>query len=728
MLFRILNSANSARRVNTGSFLTPFNQQQTSIHTLTQPTYVDPIRVNKWLLSTTLNKQQMDSDTHTLTPFIEPSTRSIYKLLMGTALLSYGAYKYMDKKDVYADETQNNDDQPNNRCVHTIDHTDYLAYEPLFEKKRIITKNDNGYQYLNDLSQTIHLTEDQLKNMITQNRFIFEIVKNPSKELCMFALNLGGSFLEFVPPEHKTYDLCMFAIREGARLRHVPSNVIDVEMCNVAISIWNLNYYDIPMNVQTVELANKMIDYDPSLITHIKPNLQTEDMWKKALTHDGMLISKMDKSKQTNELCIISVTNCHNVFQSDYNALQYIKPSLQTDEMCMISVTQYPLSLKSVINKTYPICLKAVEGAAIAIEYVPENLQNLDICTLSVSDNGLALQYIKNKTYPLCLLAVQNNPVAFCDVPKDLQTTELCELFIFNIKCNNDINILSEFRTDLITYDLCIKLVKENHNQIKYVPKDLLDSAIIFEAIKQYPHMLVKFDKKYQTLEMVLYVLNSKKVSKVLKQSFIIKYIREDILTEDFFVQLISDPEDIDYIPNQHLTETLCFRLVDKYLQSYYSNEANEKTCPALLYIFRLIDFSNFSLDFFKNIVDKYPYMIAMASLFKIDQEMCDKAISHDPNLLIYVPHNLQTPEMVQIVQNNPSLFRYLSRRYQTVELCTEIVEKKPIEFLFVARELQTPEMCKIAVTNLGLYGYSLIKPELQTVYLKFLAVQKEFF
>lgn len=127
----------------------------------------------------------------------------------------------------------------------------------------------------------------------------YELARIPpekrSYELCLFAaqhsfqiLFSTESLLYFVPKEHKTAEMCREVVaRDGEALRDVPTELCTRELCMLAVSRFGEALSDVPRCLRDAAMCEAAVREDGAAFYHVPQALKTEALCLLAVSSMG---------------------------------------------------------------------------------------------------------------------------------------------------------------------------------------------------------------------------------------------------------------------------------------------------------------------------------------------------------------------------------------------------------------------------------------------------------
>ena len=191
----------------------------------------------------------------------------------------------------------------------------------------------------------------------------------------------------------------------------------------------------------------------------------------------------------TLELCEIAVKN-------NWKAIEYIPDKFKNIDIMLYAVKQDVNAIEHILHNSYNKCL----------EYILHNDKKFFV---KYFDNDLNMVPNNYKTYEICLEFVKNNYYNIKYVPDNLKTdkdillynninklnkyhkTNHMNKYILTKYYNNSIEvpimyILENLPVKFITYEMCLKWVNSDYNNIKYIPYNLKTLGICLNAMLKY--------------------------------------------------------------------------------------------------------------------------------------------------------------------------------------------------------------------------------------------------
>ena len=297
--------------------------------------------------------------------------------------------------------------------------------------------------YLNDIPDKYRTEEFILKY---PNAIKWLHKKYMTKNIVDAYLNCDDVFLDNIPDQYKTLDICKKAARTQNRfcrkfnderydvIEHIPIKYLTTELCKTCITA-KYNIQNIPDDLLTDEFWEWYVD-QCFCISDVPEKYLTYDICIKKVKMYSDNIKYVPDHLKTQELCNIAI---FDGFYVDYcNCISYIPDKFITKEICEESLWKEEEPLLTLPEKfiTMELCYDAICNNGEDIMNVPYKYITKDLCE----------QYVKNEW---------NNII---DIPYKYLTKELYNL---GIKSCNDY------------FDARIKDTNENDRFIRMKEKDI---------------------------------------------------------------------------------------------------------------------------------------------------------------------------------------------------------------------------------------------------------------
>ena len=300
----------------------------------------------------------------------------------------------------------------------------------------------HGYGKAIKYLQNDKLNDELLLMVIKNNPFAIKYINNPSDELCKISVQTCGTSIRFIK---KTFDMCMMAVEQNIFSFQYIGDIYYGVTKYVLNKKGRLLKY---VKNQTPELCLIAVSNNGEALEFVKN--QTEEICWAAIKQDGNAI--YFAKEQTYEMCMYAINNGCPLFsikqpitlemamlavsRKGYN-IEHVPPEIITQEMCIIAAQNELYEIDDIPPQFRT--QKVYEGIINNWPYIIEDMDEPQEYhwRTAIQKDGRILQNLPNKTYELCLLAVQNKPSALEFVPIEFRTMEL-----LTIAFTKDIKVL----------------------------------------------------------------------------------------------------------------------------------------------------------------------------------------------------------------------------------------------------------------------------------------------
>jgi len=246
-----------------------------------------------------------------------------------------------------------------------------------------------------------------------------------------------------IPRDERTEEVCLTAVQQNADA---------------------LGDIDPDKQTETVCLAG--VKQDGLVLRFIDPEKQTEAIYLAAVEQVGIALRFIDPEKLTEAVCLAAV-------KQNARVLRYIKPEKQTEAVWMATAKKNVEVLKDIdpTQQTEAMHLTFVKQNGRALKFIPPKNQTEAVRLAAVKQNGLVLKLIdpEQRTGKICLAAVRENANAMDYVPNEHRES----VWIDRLERSNSreaLEIFLEISPNEITEKVCLSVVKQNSNALRYFP------------------------------------------------------------------------------------------------------------------------------------------------------------------------------------------------------------------------------------------------------------------
>jgi hypothetical protein len=283
--------------------------------------------------------------------------------------------------------------------------------------------------------------DSELKDMITRNPKVIEMMGYQSHEACMYAISLDPNAIVCV--KCPTMDMFDFIIaRDPTFINNLSDNMIGILLTknqNLIHYVKNRKFvYQVlcinPYNIALISNPNDdeiayAVDKNPLVLSYIKK--QSDKLCIAAVSKCGNALEYV--IKQTKEICIAAV-------QQNGWSIRYVKSYLLCDEIYIEALLESPESVLYIENPPDYVIIAALgmkpelivnwQNDAMLVELAvnksPSVLklikkQTPNMCLSAVLASGMSLKYVKDKTFSLCMTACIKDHDALKYVPDEIK-------------------------------------------------------------------------------------------------------------------------------------------------------------------------------------------------------------------------------------------------------------------------------------------------------------------
>jgi len=312
-------------------------------------------------------------------------------------------------------------------------------------------------------------------------------------EICLEAVGHNGLALHFVPEKIMTAGLCLAAVRgNGRALRFVPENLKTAKICLEACRAKSadpdeevadahltesaLEY--VPDGLKTPEVCLAAIGQSDLAFRHIPKIFWDARTGMEVVKLNGYHLCEVPENHRSAEVCMEAV-------KSSGYALWFVPKKLRTQRLCMEAAKQDGFSLRDVPreSRTAQICLEAVRRKGENLAYVPENLKTAELCREAVASRSHAFRHVPDglKTAEMCAAVLKGDAGMFKLVPDALKTAEMCMDAV-----KHDGRLLWYVPREFRTARLCMEAVKSGGAAaFMHVPEKIRSKELCLEAAKR---------------------------------------------------------------------------------------------------------------------------------------------------------------------------------------------------------------------------------------------------
>ena len=277
------------------------------------------------------------------------------------------------------------------------------------------------------------------------------------------------------------------------------------------------NLCSVPKNQQTTEMIEAVIDeydmdyekYPNGVLEYLPKTKLTHDLRKRILGINGSDLRHISSRYISEDLVIAAVGN-------RWEALRWVTEEFMTPDVIALALNADGRSIAFVPEwmRTYDLCLAAVrndrgDAKDHALAYTPRSiirgLRGRELCAAAVVANPLAIAAVPKDYLTLDLIkaAIEKDPHAPYHsviefVPKNLMSKDLVELSL--AVSPRSIRDLPPCATRFVTEDMCIKLISDDPDIVRFMPDKFLSRKAVADfALAQDPTSLRHIPMRMRT-------------------------------------------------------------------------------------------------------------------------------------------------------------------------------------------------------------------------------------
>ncbi len=155
---------------------------------------------------------------------------------------------------------------------------------------------------------------------------------------------IEGAWLKAVPPDKRTPELCMKAVREnGLMLSEVPASIMSEEICLEAVKDAPQALALAPDGFRTHAVCLAAVGRQGNLLRFVPERLRTAEICMAAVASDGDALSDVPDRLKTPELCLVAVRSSRVGI-----ALSKVPMHLRTKDICLEALRKNPATFDDV--------------------------------------------------------------------------------------------------------------------------------------------------------------------------------------------------------------------------------------------------------------------------------------------------------------------------------------------------------------------------------------------
>lgn len=340
-----------------------------------------------------------------------------------------------------------------------------------------------------------------------------------------------------------------------------------------------------------------------------------------------------------------------------------------------------------------------IEAFGYPLNLIPYKYRTLEICKLSIKKdpksfnlNDIPLKFLNSNFYEFCIKC----GVSLKKIPRKMIDLNLCKLFLENK------GSLSEIPMDLVDLDLCYYAIKNNPNNVKYIP---FGTYLIPENKKEQLYMFA-FENGLSVLEMPKNYVTKKMYEKqVLKNPRSIFLFPEEVQDFSMWHLAVESGLPVDLIPKKY---TNIYSEEFSINEKIYEEEI--KKDPEFIFkipeekrnikLWILASESGLSLS---KIPERY-------IKYYIPEKVLENSIKEDYHIIDKIPKERLNSNLYEQAAKYGMPFSKLPKKFLNKEICLAYVNKnKKIDFYipqeFIDKDFYE-ELVKLDADNLSLVPF----------------------
>lgn len=200
-----------------------------------------------------------------------------------------------------------------------------------------------------------------------------------------------------------------------------------------------------------------------------------DDCYMNSVKLNNITLEFIPHDMKTLELCLLAIKQNDNIL--------YFPKELLTQEICMNYIIMNPLMLENIPIEfiSYEMCMKAIELNGNTLLYVPSKFKTYELCIRAIKENKYenhVLNFVPNrfKTNEFCNVALKADYHNYLYLPEHFKNINNC------VEVNPYIILL--LPTNIITYELCMKVVRINGLVLEFIPQEFKTKDLCNVALK----------------------------------------------------------------------------------------------------------------------------------------------------------------------------------------------------------------------------------------------------
>jgi GTP-binding protein EngB required for normal cell division len=223
---------------------------------------------------------------------------------------------------------------------------------------------------------------------------------------------------------------------------------------------------------ESISYLSKFNNINTTVCNDISNN---DDCYINSVKLNNITLEFIPHNMKTLELCLLAIKQNDNIL--------YFPKELLTQEICMNYINMNPLMLENIPIEfiTYEMCMKAIELNGNTLLYIPSKFKTYELCNRAIKENKYenhVLNFVPNrfKTNEFCNIALKADYHNYLYLPEHFKNINNC------VEVNPYIILL--LPTNIITYELCMKVVRLNGLVLEFIPQEFKTKDLCNVALK----------------------------------------------------------------------------------------------------------------------------------------------------------------------------------------------------------------------------------------------------
>lgn len=265
---------------------------------------------------------------------------------------------------------------------------------------------------IDELCGNLNITNENINTLINMN------------------LDMDGSLIKYI--KNPTVEQALIAVQsDGVNIKYIKNPTIDVmieAVKNNGLALEYINLHDIKTQSEKVKVCEYAIENDPDAIRTIDPKYGIEQ-----LSDNYRILCDMAVRKQwslfKDYADYVSEDTIFDAISYDASNITYVK--YKSDEFIEKAINVNARVIRY-IEQTPERCLLACSKWGNVLEDVQPEFHTDEVVIAAINNVSHSFTYTNNRSYDVCVAAINKNMSNILYVYKSDQTNEICEYFIRN--------------------------------------------------------------------------------------------------------------------------------------------------------------------------------------------------------------------------------------------------------------------------------------------------------